>query len=89
MSDRLKAWLTQREEVAAVDPYRVPVEALRALRAVVELHQGASTTGFEHTEEADVCAECGAPWPCPTIRAIGKVVFREGEEDRPWVFWGF
>jgi hypothetical protein len=66
MTDRLREWL---DEAGKADW----LEALHALRAVVELHK----TVERPLHAWDICDACQTgPTPCPTIKAIEREVFK-------------
>ncbi len=68
MSERLKAWLDEYQH--GRDERLGP--ALRALRAVVDLHRLTPEMQW-----GNVCGHCFKDWPCPTIKAIEREVFGE------------
>ena len=59
-------WLTH-SEIAKGQPNKA-INALKALRAVVELHYA----DFGTPGEVIVCDYCKVTYPCPTIQAIEK-----------------
>ena len=71
------------EVIEAVAQVFERVERVEAsLNRVRALHY--STPSYDYDEEALFCKECGADFPCPTLRALD----RDGAAFRPHPRWG-